>query len=80
MWPDVSCSGPKSVAPRYPRGGLISQGQPEHRDPLSGVAKVDPSQENLAWHPGELPILAYPLVSGSGDADVSQGTHTVHIF
>lgn len=33
--------GPTSVAPRSPRGGLISQGQPERGDPLSRVAEVE---------------------------------------
>lgn len=29
------------MAPRSPRGGLVSQGQPEHGDPLSSIAEVE---------------------------------------
>lgn len=46
------------MAPRSPRGGLVSQGQPEHGDPLSSIAEVSQHQQNAAlrvsWHPGDL--------------------------
>lgn len=52
MWPDLLYSGPRSMAPRPPRGGLISLWQSEW-----SVARWSRIQQNSAlgvsWHPGE---------------------------
>lgn len=39
------------MAPRRLRGGLISQGQQEHGDPLRNVAEVEFGSAG-SWHPG----------------------------